>query len=553
MSGNTGEKFSVSKVVAILVALLIIVILTLPFIFDANQFRPQIEAKLSGALGRSVKIGTLRLVLLSGSLSANDIEISENAHFSRSPFVTAKSLHVGVELKPLIFSKELRITGISLDNPEIALIRSSEGRWNFSDLGNKFEENDPKLEEADGDFSQSDILIKQLKIRDGQITVVEGNKKPSIYQAVNIVIRDLSSTSSFPFTLTASLPGGGNLKVEGNAGPWNALDTLRTPLDTSLKVDKFDLIASGFVSPESGLSGIFNFTGKTTSNGSLVKSKGTATAEKLQIVKAGAPAGKPISISYQVQYDLLKRTGSLQDITLGFGNAMAHLNGDFDARAESLHFKTRLQGTNMPVQDLKELLPAFGIVLPKGATLEGGVLNTHLTAEGPIDKMKILGNAEIVQTRLTGYDLSGKMAVVAKLAGLKSKRQTEIEKFSSGIQITSEGTQIENLILIMPELGTLSGNGKIATNQSLDFVMQAMVKTGGDLGAGLNSLTKDGTLRIPFFVRGTADDPRFIPDTKNAIRSLLESTLSGQSSDEEQTGTGDALGDALRGLLNKKR
>jgi AsmA protein len=553
MSGNSGNKSLTLNIIAILAALLIITIVVLPFIIEVNQFRPQIEARLASALGRDVKIGTLKLSLLSSSLTVKDIEIADNADFSRSPFVTAKSLQIGIELKPLIFSKQIRITGISLDSPGITLINTSEGKWNFSDLGQKRQETAPKAKEISGNFSQTDIQIKQLRITDGQVTIIKGNKKPSIYKDVNIAVRNFSSTSSFPFTLTASLPGGGNLKMEGTAGPLSAIDTLRTHLDTSLTVNQFDLIASGFVAPDSGLSGIFNFTGKTTSNGRLVQSKGTATAEKLQIVKAGIPAGKPISMNYLVQYDLAEHTGSLRDITVGFGKAMAHLNGDFDTRSEALNLKARLNGKNMPVQDLKELLPAFGVVLPKGATLEGGILNTELTAEGPIDKMKILGTAEMVQTRLTGYDLSGKMTLLAKLAGLKSNQQTEIEKFSSGMELTAEGIQVSNLLLIMPELGTISGNGKIATNQSLDFVMQALVKPGGELGAGLMRLSKDGALKVPFFVRGTAADPRFIPDTKNAVRSLLESTFSGGSSDKQQTGKGDALGDALRGLFNKKK
>jgi len=60
---------------------------------------------------------------------------SRTIQFSRAPFVNAKSLKVAVELKPLIFSKSLRISGITLENPSITLIRSADGTWNFSDLG----------------------------------------------------------------------------------------------------------------------------------------------------------------------------------------------------------------------------------------------------------------------------------------------------------------------------------------------------------------------------------------------------------------------------------
>ena len=83
--------------------------------------------------------------------------------------------------------------------------------------------------------------------------------------------------------------------------------------------------------------------------------------------------------------------------------------------------------------------------------------------------------------------------------------------------------------------------------------MRAMLKPGGALGAGLTRLVKGGTLNVPFFVRGTASDPKFLPDAKKAARGLLESALSGQSSKEGQTGTDGVLGNALRGLLKKKK
>ena len=40
---------------------------------------------------------------------------------------------------PLIFSKTLHITDITLDQPEISLLRDASGKWNFSSLGDKSE------------------------------------------------------------------------------------------------------------------------------------------------------------------------------------------------------------------------------------------------------------------------------------------------------------------------------------------------------------------------------------------------------------------------------
>ncbi len=552
MSGNAGKRFGWLKVIAVVVVLLIIAIIALPFILDANQFKPELESKLTSALGREVRVGNLKLSLLSGSVAVDDITIADNPAFSKSPFVTAKSLKIGIELKPLIFSKKVRITGVSLDRPAIALIRSSSGQWNFSDLGGKQAAKSEGASGNPGSFSGSDILIKQVKITNGRITMVEGRKRPSVYDDVNLVVDNLSFTTSFPFTLSASMPGGGKLKLDGKAGPLSQTDTLTTPLAANLAVTHFDLIASGFAEPGSGLAGLFDFSGTVTSDGRQAQSKGNATANKLQVVKGGSPAGQPVSLAYSVGYDLANRRGILSDSKIQYGKAIAHLNGNYEMREDNLFMKMRMRGTNMPVQDIAALLPAFGVTLPKGASLQGGLLNADLAAEGPVEKMVTTGTADISKTRLVGFDLAGKMATVAMLAGIQSSQETEIEKFASGMRMAPEGIQVSNLMLIMPALGQLSGAGNISASQSLDFTMRAILKPGGTLGAGLTRLVKGGTLNVPFFVRGTASDPKFVPDVKNAASGLLESVISGQGG-KEGGSTGESLGNTLRDLFKKKK
>jgi AsmA protein len=553
MSDDTANKFGWLKMIALAVVLLVIILIALPFILSVNQFRPQIESKLSSALGREVKVGRMKLSLLSGSLAVDDITIADNPAFSRSPLVTAKSLEAGIELRPLIFSKEIRVVSIVLDRPEITLIRSASGKWNFSDLGNKPEAGGEKPKEISSGFPEENVLIKELKIVNGKVTSIEGRKKPSIYSDVNIAASNLSLTTPFPFTLTASLPGSGTLKLEGKAGPWNKTDAMLTPLATNLNITHFNLIGSGFVPPDSGLAGILDFSGSMTSNSGQVQSKGHATANKLQIVKAGSPAGHPISLDYVVDYDLARQSGTLSEAKVQYGKAIAGLNGKFEIQQDNTILNMKLRGTDMPVQDLAALLPAFGVILPRGATLQGGVLNTSLTAEGPIDKLVTSGTAEISKTRLTGFDLGGKMAALATLAGIKSSQDTEIERFTTSMRMNPEGIQVSDLLLVMPALGELTGTGMISPDQSLDFAMRAMLKPSGGIGAGLARLTGGGAITLPFFVRGSSSDPKFVPDVKNAAKGLLGSALGGQSSKDGQSGTNDVLGDTLRGLFKKKK
>jgi AsmA protein len=546
------NKFGILKISGILVLLLVAAIIALPFILDVNRFRPELESKLSDALGREVKMGNLKLSLLRGSIGVDNIIVADNPAFSHSPFVTTKSLKVSIELKPLIFSKEIRVTGIDLDRPAITIVHSSSGRWNFSDLGSKTGVKTDKATESSGNIPHTNALIKELNILGGRVTVIEGSKKLSIFEDVNITVNNLSFATSFPFAITATLPGGGQLNLNGQAGPLGKADLLATPLAAALAVNQFDLIASGFAAPDSGLSGLVDFSGTAISDGKQAKSKGYANAQRLQIVKGGAPAGKPIWLEYLLNYDLSLRKGTLSNVKVQSGNAVARLNGTYWLGGENLNLKLKLRGAKMPVQDLAALLPAFGVTLPKGASLQGGSMNADLTAEGPIDKLVISGKADITKTRLVGFDLAGKMGDMATLAGIQSNQQTEIEKLESGMNLTPNGIQVSNLLLIMPALGELSGSGTIAPDQSLDFIMLAKLKPSVGVGSVLTRLTKGSGLVLPFFVRGTASDPKFILDANNVAGGLLGSVFTGKGSEEGQSNKGETIGDVLRGLLKKK-
>jgi len=190
--------------------------------------------------------------------------------------------------------------------------------------------------------------------------------------------------------------------------------------------------------PGSGLAGLFGFQGLVSCNGKQVQSKGSATAEKLQLVPGGSPAGRPVSIEYAVRQDLRSQSGVLDNATITCGKAAAHLTGNFSTAGDSMTLKLKLQGKGMPLPDLEALLPAAGVTLPKGASLQGGTLDADLKTEGHLEKLITEGTLEISNTRLDGFDLAGKMATVASLAGSQSGTFTEIQRFAAGMRVTAE-------------------------------------------------------------------------------------------------------------------
>ena len=277
------------KILAIVVGVLIVILIAIPFFIDANAFRPKLESDLSAAMGRSVKVGNLSLSLLSGGVTANDISIADDPAFSKSAFVQAKSLKVGVELIPLIFSKSLNVTEITLNQPEISLVHSENGeKWNFSSLGNKSSTEAKTATPAASGSSSSNpnFSVGKLKVTNGKLAVSRAgsSQQPRVYDKVDIEVSNFSLTNSFPFKMTASLPAGGSLKLDGNAGPIDANNAALTPLQAKATVQQMNLAASGFIDPASGIAGIADFDGTVTSDGRDAKTSGTLKAQKLQVV-----------------------------------------------------------------------------------------------------------------------------------------------------------------------------------------------------------------------------------------------------------------------------
>ena len=203
------------KIVGIVVAVLLLVVIALPFLINVNSFRPKLESELSSALGREVKVGNLSLSILSGSVSAEDLSIADDPAYSKDPFIRAKSLKVGVEVMPLIFSKTLHVTDITLDKPEIALLRDASGKWNFSSLGGNSETSAKPASANTGSPSTANLSVSKLDVKDGRVSVNRANSsiKPHVYDNVDISVRDFSLTSQFPFTVTANLAGLPGLSV----------------------------------------------------------------------------------------------------------------------------------------------------------------------------------------------------------------------------------------------------------------------------------------------------------------------------------------------------
>src|SRR5947209_7303170 len=311
----------------------------------------------------------------------------------------------------------------------------------------------------------TDFSVDKLQVENGKIRIARTNGhalgKQHTYDKVNLLARNISTTSAVPFNLSAVTPGGGALEIEGKAGPLNA--------------------------------------------------------------------------------------------NLHTGGSTAHANGTFSSHGETTSTHMKIQGNKMAVNDIEGLLPAFGVVLPSGSSLQGGVLNANLDAEGPLDHLVITGPVDISGAHLSGFNLASKLGPIAALTGLQPSSDTVIQSFSSALRVAPEGIRADNILLSMPAIGQLTGNGLINSNNALDFKMLLKLASGngGLLGNFANISGGAQNKGIPFLIQGTTSNPSFLPaigGLGNSLRSLA-SPQQGQQQQSPAQGLGGLLGN----ILNKKK
>jgi len=537
--------------VGVVFAAPIVIALVRPLLVNVDRLRPEVEKQASDALGREVTIGKLELSIFSGGVTAKDISVADDPAFSRQPFVTAKSLDVGVDLMPLILSKSLHVNTLALQQPEIHLVKNGAGKWNFSTIGNK---NVPTTKRGrrkgeaepqpagNAPAAAQDFSIGKLAIEDGRVLVSHASGKAHTYEDVNVTAKNISPSSIVPFTVTAKSPGEGKVKIEGRAGPLNREDASQTPLDASIQIEHMDLASTGFLDASSGIAGTMDFKGNIKSDGKEAKTSGVAKVDKLRLVKGGQPAKQPVNLDYAAGYDLVGKNGAITKGDILTGKTVAKLTGNFDGRGETMNVHMKLNGKNMPISELQGLLPAFGVVLPTGSALSGGTASANLSLDGPIDHLVTTGPINVANTKLTGFNLGEKMRGIAALAGLSTGSETVIQQLSSTLRVAPEGIQASDLNLILPQIGAITGNGTVGANNGLNFKMLAKLNNGGGLVGGLSQITSLGQSKgqLPFLIQGTTNNPVFLPDVANAL---------GQSVTAPAKGVGGIFG----GLFGQKK
>jgi AsmA protein len=543
------KKHPLISILVAVVVLLLLVVLLVPLFINANTFRPTLESQISDALGRKVTLGNLSFSVFSGSLVADNISVADDPAFSPKPFLQAQSLHIGVEVGPLLFHRQLLVTSFVADSPSINLVHNAQGTWNFSDMGRNA---GSRTQNTQKESALPNFTVGEMKVVNGTAVVsdVPATGAPFTYSNLNLSAEQFSFAKSFPFELSATLPAGGQLDVKGNAGPVNQKDASDTPLNATINLKHFDPVAAGVIQANQGISMLADITAQVTSNGQILTSNGTVNAARLKLAANGSPTPNPVDISYTVNHNLDARTGQVNDLGIKTGGVVVHVNGTYAMTGPQVTLALHLSAPNLPINQVEALLPAAGVRLPSGSSLQGGTLTANLEITGPANAPTISGPVQVDNTTLAGFDLSSKIGGLKPVAG--SKGGTQIQTVRANVNSSPQGTRIDNLYASVPVLGTATGAGTVSPQGALNFQVVAKINAnssalsgltsvgGAALGQAVSTAAANG---IPVHITGTTSSPVIQADLNQLLQKNAGNILKQQilGNGNKQPNASDAL------------
>jgi len=541
--------------VGVVVVVLLVVVVAVPFFINANTFVPILEQRLSATLGRKVTISRLSMNLFQGGLKADNLTIADDPSFSTQPFLQARQLDIGVDLPQLLFHRQLDVKKLNVVDPHIQLLQKANGKWNYSSIGANAQSTSNAPAANQSGSAPAVNSIDSVHITNGLAkVVVEGAPTPRVYSGIDLTMTNFSFTGQFPFQVSANLPSNGKVSLSGTAGPISNTDSSLTPFHASLTMSHIDPVAAGFLDQQAGLSGVLDVRAKMASDAVTMSSSGNVIGHQMRFSPRGAPASTPMKLDYTTSYNLASSIGNISNTSLTAGSVAAKLSGTYHLVPGHPEIQLKLDGSNISIDALQALLPAFGVHLPNGSVLRGGALTTSLAIDGPMTNLVITGPVNMSNTQLAGFNLGSKLSAISALNSLGggTGNVTAIQTLQANLNDTPQVITLTNIVAVVPALGRATGSGTIQAGGQLNFHLLARLSGKSGLSAIANGVMAAlpgllgqhaQTNGIPLTVQGTTSSPTF-----NVDAGLFKSGKPGNSPQRPQS---NPVSNVLNGILGR--
>ncbi|MFH1349701.1 MAG: AsmA family protein [Pseudomonadota bacterium] len=218
----------VSIIVGGLIVLIILALLLIPMFVDIQKYKPEIEKKVSEAVGRPFTLGgDLQLALFPwAGITLSDLHLGSLPGFEEKDLLSVKSFEVRLKLIPLL-SKDVQVKRFIIDGARVVLERNKKGEGNWEGIGKpaagapikapKEKRKLPEEEPKEG-LSIKALAVGEFAITGSALWIDHAKEERKEISDVSLRLKDVSLDRPIQLALSAKLDGK-PISLEGSLGP----------------------------------------------------------------------------------------------------------------------------------------------------------------------------------------------------------------------------------------------------------------------------------------------------------------------------------------------
>lgn len=377
----------------IFAALLLTALILVKVLLTPERVRTTLLPLAQQQLGREVRLGEIEIGLFSG-ITVRDFAVLEADR--QTVFVGAGELRLRYRFWPLLRG-QIAIKEILLQAPRLRVVRQADGRFNFSDLSERPQQ-EPAPQPTVAEGRSFDLRIASFTLHDGTIAFVDEMVKPPFATEIGhleLSARELSLQQPFPFELSLQLAGA-PLNVTGTA------DAAKKSGQVQIRLQGLDLTAFAPYYRQQlpgQLKGARLDLDLAIDGGSeQLATRGSVAVKGLDLTLDAlkdAPVRGEVALNHELRADLKGQRLTFAESRLNYNGLALTFAGDVKDYAAAPQVDLTLGLPGLELQQLVSVLPeALGASLR--AMQPAGTVQARLHLLGPTaEPLKLLRDGEI--------------------------------------------------------------------------------------------------------------------------------------------------------------
>lgn len=482
-------------------------IFILPSLVPTDSYRDKLETELSRALARDVSItGDIQISTFPAiEIEAGAVTLANPEGYGAENFLDVQAMTAKVRLWPLL-RKQVEISRISLDQPNIWLERKTDGsvNWSVGDQAPADTANETKDPfKRDGRFTDYDPALDLLRIKDGQIRFIDAASNQDV--AVKNINLDLKAPA-----LDAALKLDGALTFDDLAisldgeltSPLDFLNGQKTAFNGSISTDLGDIDINGAFRATDMFD--FDATFDVKSSEPIALSKRLPLPDDIKVpdLNTVSAAGSVAFSAQMLKLSDLDVQAVGDDLNLQYTGTVdlsetPNAQGKFDASINDISILNGYLESPLQALNAVKAVKAAGGITWDGETFATSDVTANV--DGPLLNMTFNGAAgfsDALNTDGTFNMTTPDAAKLVEIAGLSQADAAAVKRLTASGAIVMAGERI-TISSISAEAadGLVNGtfNGDVDYNGALNIKGRAEANI-ADLNALDSALPRD----IPF-------------------------------------------------------